>query len=298
MDKPQILGLGLNGLVGSRIMQLLSESYEFINLSRSTGVDITKKDSLSVIKDYADAKFVLQFAAKTDVDDCEKDKELGEEGEAWKINVNGTRNVAQACRDLGKKIIYISTDFVFDGQKVKGDSYSETDTPNPINWYSKTKYEGEKAVSESGAPYVIIRLAYPYRAGFELKKDFVRAIIDSLKNGNEIKGITDHIFCPTLIDDIAPVFDTLIKNDAVGIYHAVGKDGITPYEAALKIAEVFDLDQSLVAATTREEFFKDRAPRPFNLKLRNVKIEQLGVKMKGFEEGLLEIKKQMTIEDR
>ena len=293
MDKPQIIGLGLNGLVGSRITELLKDKYDFVGLSRSTGVDITDAESLIKLKEFPDAKFVLQFSAKADVDACEKDKVLGEEGEAWKINVEGTKNVSEICRELGKKIIYISTDFVFDGEKEKGDSYSEIDTPNPINWYSKTKYEGEKRVEESGAPYIILRLAFPYRAEFEPKKDFVRAIIDTLKNGNQIKGVTDQIFCPTLIDDISLVIDSLIKNDAKGIYHAVGSEALTPYDAALKIAETFEFDSSLITEITREEFFKDRAPRPFNLQLRNAKIDQLGVKMKGFSEGLIEIKSQL-----
>ncbi len=291
--KQKIIGLGLNGLVGSRITELLGDQYDFISLSRSTGIDITNPESLTILKNYTDAKFVLQLSAKADVDACEKDKEQGEEGEAWKINVEGTKNVAVICRELGKKIIYISTDFVFDGKKEKGDSYSEEDIPNPINWYSKTKYEGEKRVEESGAPYIVLRLAFPYRACFEPKKDFVRAIIDALKNGNQIKGVTDQIFCPTLIDDIAYALDSLVKNDATGIYHAVGSESLTPYEASMKIAENFGFDKGLITQITRDEFFKDRAPRPFNLQLRNAKIEQLGVKMKGFSEGLIEIKSQL-----
>ncbi len=289
--KPKIIGLGLNGLVGSRIIELLSD-YEFINLSRSTGVDITNPESLTSLKNYPDARFVIQFSAKADVDACEKDRELGEKGEAWKINVDGTQNVAEICRELGKKIIYISTDFVFDGEKEKGEFYTETDTPNPINWYSRTKFEGEKRVEESGAPYIILRLAFPYRAKFEPKKDFLRAIIEKMRNGEEIKGVTDQIFCPTLIDDIAYAIEALIKNDVTGIYHAVGSQALTPYEAAIKIAEEFGLDSGLVSQVTREEFFKDRAPRPFNLHLRNARIGKLGVKMKGFDEGLVEIKSQ------
>src|SRR4051812_2866723 len=112
MDKPQIIGLGLNGLVGSRITELLNNELEFVSLSRSTGVDVTKKETLGQIGEHKDADFVLHMAAKTDVDGCEKDKELGNQGEAWRINVLGTQNVAQMCNDFGKKIIYISTDFV------------------------------------------------------------------------------------------------------------------------------------------------------------------------------------------
>lgn len=292
MNKKQIIGIGITGLVGSRITELLSDKYEFINLSYETGIDISKKETLDVIKDYKDANYVLHLAAKADVDGCEADKELGEEGPAWKINVIGTQNVSDYCRDLGKKIIYISTDFAFDGTLPAGEKYSEEDIPNPVNWYAKTKYEGEKVIEKSGADYAIARIAYPYRAKFELRKDFFRAILDNLKVGKEIRGVTDHIFTPTFIDDIAYGLDKLIENDAKGIYHLVGSEALTPYEAAIKIAEVFDLDKSLILKTTREEYFAGKAKRPFNVALKNDKIKQLGVEMKGFAEGLLEVKSQ------
>lgn len=291
--KPKIIGLGLNGLIGSRITQLLSDKYEFISLSTSTGVDITKKETLGIIKSYKDANFVLHFAAKADVDGCEKDKDLGLNGDAWKINVEGTRNVSEICRETGKKIIYVSTDFVFDGEKPQGEYYTEEDQPNPINWYAKTKYEGEKAVEGSGADCIIVRTAYPYRAKHDVKKDFVRAIWDKLNDGLEVKAVTDHIFCPTFIDDLAFALDKLIENDEAGIYHVVGSDALSPYSATLKIADIFGLDKSKVHKTTREEFFKDRAPRPYNLNLKNDKIKQLGVEMKSFDDGLLEIKRQL-----
>ncbi len=293
MDKPQIIGLGLNGLIGSRITQLLSDKYSFISLSRSTGVDITDAKSLTNIKNYPDARFVLHLAAKADVDGCEEDKALGDLGDAWKINVEGTRNVAEICRETEKKIIYISTDFVFDGKKSEGEKYDEADLPNPLNWYGKTKHEGEQMVEKSGADYIIARLAYPYRASLDTRKDFFRTILENLQQGVKVKAVSDHIFCPTFIDDIAKALDNLIKNDATGIYHIVGGEALTPYAASLKIAEVFGLPKDLITRTTREEFFKDRAPRPFNLALENAKITELGVKMRGFEEGLLEIKRQL-----
>ena len=89
MDKPQIIGIGLNGLVGSRITEILSDKFEFVSLSTSTVVDITKPETLTVIKDYSKADFILHMAAKTDVDGCEFEKDLGEKSEAGKINVDG-----------------------------------------------------------------------------------------------------------------------------------------------------------------------------------------------------------------
>ena len=294
MDKPQIIGLGLSGLVGSRITDLLADQYEFVSLSHSERIDITKPESLNVIKQFR-ADYVLHLAAKTDVDGCEIDKSLGQEGDAWKINVLGTKNVANICRETGKKIIYFSTDFVFDGEKPENESYSEEDSPNPLNYYAKTKYEGEKEVMASGAEYVILRIAYPYRAKFEAKKDFVRAIKERLEGGGEIKAVKDHIFCPTFIDDLADVVDLLIAKDASGIYHSAGSQPLSPYDSALKIAEIFNLNKNLISKTTREEFFQNRAKRPFNLNLENGKISELGMEMKSFDEGLREIKKQLEI---
>lgn len=293
MDKPQIIGLGLNGLVGSRITEILSDKYDFISLSRLTGTDITDSVSLTKIRDYPRANFVLHLAAKTDVDGCEKDKEQGMAGEAWKINVTGAKNVAEICKEVGKKMIYISTDFVFDGKKPEGESYTEEDIPDPLNWYGQTKYEGEKMIEQSGCSYAILRIAYPYRARFDVKKDFMRAILGHLQEGLEIKAVTDHIFCPTFIDNVARAIERIVKNDARGIYHAVGSEALTPYNASMKIAEVFCLPKDLISKTNREEYFQERAPRPFNLTLRNDKIQKLGVKMMGFEEGLRIIKSQL-----
>lgn len=286
----KILGTGLTGLVGSRVVELLKDSYEFENVSTSTGVDITNLSQVEHAISQSDAEWVIHFAAKTDVDGCENDKAQEEQGDAWKINVEGTRNVASAASKTGKKIIYISTEFIFDGKK---DFYTEEDTPNPVNWYATTKYEGEKIVQALSSPWIIARPAYPYRAEFE-KKDFVRAIMGRLKNGDKIMGVTDHIFTPTFIDDIATALDTVIKQNASGIYNIVGSSSLTPYEASRKIAEEFGLDISLIEPTTRAEFFSGRAERPYSLRVKNDRITELGVQMKTFDQGLLELKSQMS----
>ncbi len=287
----KILGTGMRGLIGSRIIELLKDKYEFENLDRTSGVDITNREKILEVLMASDAKIVLHLAAKTDVDGCEKDKELAEFGDAWKINVEGTRNVSEACLKSGKKIIYVSTDFVFDGKIEEGEFYSEEDIPNPINWYAKTKYEGEKIIQELN-DWIIIRLAYPYRASFE-KNDFMRVILNRLKQNQPVVAITDHIFCPTFIDDVANAIDKLLETDSRGIFHAVGGQCLTPYEAAGEIARQFNLDNALISKTTREEFFKDRAARPFRLALKNDKIGKLGVSMKTFEQGLKAMKTQL-----
>lgn len=290
----KILGTGLTGLIGSRIVELLSPSYEFESLSRSTGVDITDKESVRTKIISSPIPIVLHLAAKADVDGCEKDKELGEDGEAWKMNVAGTKHVAQACRESGKKMVYVSTDFVFDGEDTPNGGYTEENTPRPVNWYATTKYEGEKVVQEAGIPFLILRLAYPYRQAFAEKNDFVHVILKRLQGGQEITAVTDHIIAPTYVDDLAMCIDVLIHHNTTGIYHTTGDQFISPYDAALFIAKEFGLDASLIKKTTRAEFFRNRAPRPFNLSMNSGKIEKLGIKMRGFEEGLKEIKSQMS----
>jgi dTDP-4-dehydrorhamnose reductase len=289
-QKTKIFGIGISGLVGSRIAEVLRDQYSFDNLSLDTGVDITKPESLDIIRNDKDHPIVLHLAAKADVDGCEQDKALGEKGQAYLFNVFGTQNVVEACKESGKKIIYISTDFVFDGEKLADDAYTEEDAPHPGNWYAQTKYLGEEVVKNAGIPFLITRIAYPYRSDdFAAKKDFVHAILGRLKEGLPVVGVTDHIMTPTYLDDIAYALDALVQHDAEGIYHLVGSGSVTPYDAAMLIAQKFDLDKSLISKTTRAEFFRGRADRPFNLRLNNDKITELGVKMRSFEEGLEEI---------
>ena len=301
----RILGTGLTGLVGSRFSELLGSVYDFDHINLENGINVLDKNAVFETISSSEASLVLHMAAKTNVDGCELDKKRDkeilefnntdkekawiEEQTAWAVNVYGTQNIVDACSKLGKKIIYISTDFVFDGTKKV---YYEEDKPNPLSWYAKTKYEAEKLIQDSGIEYAIARIAYPYRAVFE-RNDFVRGIISRLEKGEKINMITDHIMVPTFIDDLINALDVLIRTGQKGIFHVVGSQKITPYEAALKIAEVFDLDNSLISKTTRREYFAGKAPRPFCLYLKNDKIGKVGIEMSTFDKGLREIKAQI-----
>jgi dTDP-4-dehydrorhamnose reductase len=289
--KIPILSTGMSGLVGTRIAQMLADRYEFTDLSLATNVDITDADSVLKNVTNSQAKLILHLAAKTDVDGCEDDKILGEEGGAWMINVEGTRNVVTAAKKTGKKVIYISTDFVFDGTS---DFYNEDDEPNPVNWYGCTKHEGEKIVLREGMNSTVLRIAYPYRAQFSGKLDFVRKIIKMLKHHQKVVGLTDHIFTPTFIDDIAKTISIFLEKDLSGIYHVVGSQSLTTYEASKLIAVTFGFAEN-IEKSTREMYFHDRAFRPFKLALKNDKIRKLGIGMKRFDEGLKEVRKQLAV---
>jgi len=287
----KIAATGLSGLVGSRVEELLKDKYEFVSIGLSAGIDITNKDSIFQGVASSDADVVLNLAAKADVDGSEEDKALGDAGPAWKLNVIGAENVALACAHFGKRLIHISTDFVFDGEK---NGYTEEDVPNPLNWYGKTKFEGERVIQKINGNFIIARIAYPYRTSYK-KKDFFRTILSKLEAGTHISAVTDHVMTPTFIDDFAGVLSILLERGEKGIYHVVGDSPISPYEATLLICDKFGFDKKLVSKTTRAQYFADRAVRPFGLFLKNDKIEELGAKMRTFAEGLDEIMRQRGI---
>ena len=278
-----IIGTGLSGLVGSRVVELLFPRHSFTDLSLDTGIDITNKSTVEEHIKKSDAPWVFHFAAKTDVDGAESEAALGEKSPTWIVNVTATERIVSVCKTMGKRLLYISTDYVFDGTK---DTYSEEDLPNPQGWYAKTKHEAEKRVGEDG---IIVRIANPYRKIAD-KPDFVKKIIGRLSGEESIQAPTDQLFVPTFIDDIAFAIEKLIERNASGIYHVVGTQALSPYEAAKKIAAAYDLDASLVEKTSFEEYFRGRAPRPKRAVLKSDKIGKFGVQMHSFDEGLEKIK--------
>lgn len=281
-----ILGTGLSGLVGSRVTQLLSPDFTFENLSLETGVDITNKISIDTYFSKSAAPWVFHMAAYTDVQGAEKERERKEESTAWKVNVVATQHIADTCKRLGKKLLYIDTDYAFDGKKK---SYTEEDTPNPLGWYAITKSEGAKRVLTSGG--LVIRISNPYRAHPAGKKDFVHKMMERLQCGQTVIAPTDQLFTPTFIDDIASALRVLVRLGGSGIYHVVGNP-LSPFEAANIIAETFGCDATLVEKSTFAKMFADRAPVPQYAALKNDKIRSLGVFMHSFAQGIAEVKKQ------
>lgn len=278
-----IVGTGLSGLVGSRVVELLTPKYSFVNLSLETGVDITNKDKIIDRIKKENALWVLHLAAYTNVQQAEKERDA-----AWNVNVIATQNIIDACKDSGKKLLYVDTDYAFDGKKKE---YVEDDIPNPLGWYAKTKTEGAKRVLayEKG---LVIRISNPFRANPVGKTDFVHKMLEKLRSGEVLIAPTDQLFVPTFVEDIAVAIDKLISINATGIYHVVGSQALSPFDAAKIIAKTYGFDGTLVKPTTFAEYFKNRAPNPQYAVLSNTKITALGITMRGFEEGVEEVKRQ------
>jgi dTDP-4-dehydrorhamnose reductase len=270
---------GADGLVGSRIVELLNKDFEFIPLPQSS-MDITNKAQVDSTLKNLDFDIFFHLAAYTNVPEAESNKEL-----CFKINRDGTKNVFDAVSQKQKKFIYISTDFVFDGINPP---YFEDSIPNPTSVYAASKYEGEKIVKDSG---MIVRIAYPYRASFELKKDFFRTFKSYLENRKTLSMITDSLMTPTFIDDIAYGLKYLFNNYSPKIFHLVGSKSISPYDAALTVAEAFNLDRTLIGKTTYEEYIKGKARLPQFATIKSQKNNFF--KMRSFKDGLEEIKEQL-----
>ena len=284
-----IFGTGLSGLVGSRIVELLTPSFQFENASLDTGVDITDRSAISRAIKGTSASWVFHFAAYTNVQKSEEFRDAGERGLPWQVNVSATETIAALCRETKKHLLYLSTDYVFDGKK---HSYSEEDRPHPLGWYAVTKYEGEKRVAALGPLGLVVRIANPYRANPVGKTDFVHKIKDLLGSGKPVPAPTDQLFMPTFIDDIAVALKHLILAEATGIYHVTGEDALSPYEGAWEIARTWGLSTDNIQKTTFVEFMKGRAPAPAHAVLLHDKIKKLGVSMRTFREGLREVKRQ------
>lgn len=285
MKTPYIV-TGLSGLIGSKLANQYKDHFSFENIDLSTGIDITDKDAVSDAIAKSSAPGILHLAAFTDVTIAHE--QYGDtEGLCYQINVIGTQNVAQAAKDSGKHVVYVSTDFVFDGKK--DGPYTEEDVPDPIEWYGQTKFLGEQAITENLDNYTIIRLASPY-TGHPVRPDFVALIIEGIRSGNLYPQFTDKYITPTYIEDLISIFAHAIKHQPQGVYHAVGSSWHTNYEAASMINETCKLGGTIKAGSL--EAYLKTAKRPYqqSLKLSNAKlVKEFGIKPKTFQEGLNEI---------
>lgn len=268
---------GSTGLVGSRIVELLEDDFQFIPLTQSH-VDITNLSHLFNVLDRLEYDYFLHLAAYTNVDGAEKDKMA-----AFNINRDGTRNLFNAVHRKNKKLIYISTDFVFDGENPP---YFEDCAPRPISTYGASKYEGEKII---GNDAMIVRISYPYRKTFEAKKDFVRTVKSLLQQKKPLTMVNDSLIVPTFIDDIAMSLRFLIRNYSKDIYHIVGSHALSPFDAGRTIAKTYGLDEKLITPISYNEYFRGKALRPRMSDIRSNK--NTFHKMKSLEEGLQFISK-------
>lgn len=292
IDKPskKVLIIGANGFLGSYFLGLRnSKKIKGLKFQFITGdiensnippdltfyhIDIINPlDTLKKIEKIS-PDVILHTAAMTNVDQNEVDKKL-----ATAINTEGPKNVLKACKNTGSKLIFISTDFIFDGISKEG-NYNEEDTPNPLNHYGKTKYYAEQAILNSEIDYIICRTAVLY-GWYEQKLNFFTWIINKLRKNEEIQVVTDQINSPTFVKNLAEILLKMIEKNAKGIYHTAGDCALNRYEMAIKCAEVFDLDKELISQI---EHLEQKAIRPKNVGLDISKLKKfLGSELKIYD---------------
>ncbi len=291
-NQPTIIGTGLSGMVGSRLVELFQKKYQFVNLDLTTNVDITDASAVNHALSQHQPTTVIHLAALTDVSKAYEEKD-NKQGMVYKINTEGTRNIALSCQKHGHYLIHISTDFVFDGEKET--PYTETDKPNPIEWYGQTKFWAEQEVEKSNCQHVIARIAYPFRANFPQKLDLVRNIIQKLKNNSLHPMFADQIITPTFIDDICNTLNIFINKKPTGIYHLVGSTSLSPFELTQKISQVFNLKADIKSSSFKDFILKDPRPRQQFLKISNQKLKtDLNITMKSIDSALKVLKDQVA----
>lgn len=263
---------GANGLVGSRVVELLKNDFTFIPLDHHE-IDITDQKQVHKKLNEIDFDLLLHMAAYTNVDNASEEKDI-----ARKLNVDATKYLFDEIHKKNKKMIYISTDFVFDGKKPP---YDEESKPHPVGYYGQSKYDGERVLEKKA---MIVRITYPYGKSPSSKKDFVGKISSLLKVHKPLSMVTDSAMTPTYIDDIALALKYLMNNFSPEIFHIVGSKSYSPFEVGKMIAEHYDLPEWLIQPTTFEQYSRDKSPRPQYAETRSIK--NTFQEMKAFGEGL------------
>jgi dTDP-4-dehydrorhamnose reductase len=289
----RILITGSNGLLGQKLVELLSDTPDICTIATAVGknrlpftkgyefheMDITNREKVDEIVNITKPHVIIHTAAMTNVDQCEMEKEA-----CWKLNVTAVEHLVEACRKYDVFLEHLSTDFVFDGSS---GPYKEDNEPNPVSFYGWSKYAAEKVVAHSGIRWAIARTVLVYGIAHDMSRsNIILWVKKSLEEKKAIKVVTDQFRTPTLAEDLAKGCFLIAAQRAAGIFHISGKDFLTPYEMAIMTADFFGLDKSLIFQTDASSFTQParRPPRTgFDLtKSRNI----LGYEPHTFREGI------------
>ena len=260
----KILVTGVNGQLG----------YDVVEECKKRGVqaigvdveemDITKADIVKKVITESQVDAVVHCAAWTAVDKAEDEIEL-----CKKVNVDGTRNIAQVCKDLDIKMMYFSTDYVFNGEGIR--PWKEYDIRHPLNIYGKTKCEGELIVQELLQNYFIIRIAWVFGTN---GNNFIKTMLRLGKENGAVKVVDDQIGSPTYTYDLAKLVVDMIQTDKYGIYHATNEGFCSWYQFACEIFKQAGLEVEVTPVSSQE--FITKAKRPANSRMEKNELDKNG----------------------
>lgn len=289
-----VLVTGANGLLGQTIIdQLLQKGYQVVGTGRGADridadksinyiykdVDITDGPAIENLILEMKPKIIVHAAAMTQVDQCELHKQ-----ECYNVNVTATRFIIDAAKAVGSRFIFVSTDFIFDGEN---GPYDESAEPDPVNYYGSTKWVAENAVMESGLEWAIARTILVYGSVPATgRMNILGFVKQTLENGKPIKMVTDQVRTPTFVDDLAHGIILMIEKNARGIFHLSGEEQLTPYDIAVKTAKYLGLDEKLISKASSADIQQPAARPPKTGFIISKAKKELGYSPKSFEEGL------------
>lgn len=260
----RILVTGVKGQLGFDVVnELEKRGHTAIGVDVDE-MDITDAEAVEKEMKADDLDAVIHCAAYTAVDAAEDNREI-----CMRVNADGTRNIARVCKELGLKMVYISTDYVFDG---KGERpWEPDDARNPLNVYGESKYQGELAVEECLDKYFIVRIAWVFGVN---GKNFIKTMLKLAENHKEINVVNDQTGSPTYTYDLAVLLVDMVETEKYGRYHATNEGLCTWYEFAKEIFRQAGLDVKVNPVSSEE--FPAKAERPHNSRMDKSKLTDNG----------------------
>jgi len=261
--------IGADGQLGSDLLKVIPK--EFVVPLTIKDIDITSESSCLNTLSKISADSVVNTAAYHRVDDCEEN-----DVEAYKVNSHGAKNLALACRKTNSSLLHISTDYVFDGDKMA--PYTESDIPNPKTAYGISKLAGEEFVRYLWPKHFVVRTSGLYGVAGCLGKgggNFVENMIKKGKQGDDIKVVSDEIITPTYTLHLAKNIYELLKTEHYGLYHITNNGECSWWEYSVKIFELLDMKVEVKKTVASE--FKAKAHRPKYSVLENSNLKKIGL---------------------
>lgn len=277
----KVLITGSNGMLGHDLIDVLDGKHELIKTT-SKSLDITDKDKVKEYIVNENPDIVINSAAYTDVDGCETNEEM-----AYKVNGEGVKNLALACKVVDCPLVHISTDYVFNGENNK--PWMEDDEVGPISIYGKSKLQGEEAIESILDKFFIIRTSWLYGVN---GGNFPKTMLELAKTHDTLTVVTDEIGTPTYTLDLAQAIAELIETEYYGIYHITNSDYCSWFDFAKYIFEVKDIDVNVVPVTAEE--FARPASRPHYSVLNNSNWIDNGFKpLRSYKEAIKDYLKHL-----
>jgi dTDP-4-dehydrorhamnose reductase len=288
----KILIIGASGVLGSRLYNdAIKKKWNVMGTYYSHEckslfyLDVRDRTSIEKVFSLFNPEIVVLAGGITEVDLCELKPKLAKD-----VNVKGVLNIVKKIKEYGSKLVYVSTDYIFDGEN---GPYKEDDKPNPINIYGRTKLEAENIIKSKLKDCLIVRTAQLYgvaERSSAQNRSFIIKIIHNMQNNKKVYAADDLYSTPTYSGLLSEMIIKLIEKDAKGIYHCAGAEFINRYDYVNKIADVFELDKALIQRVKLKDLkLKAKRPKKGGLKIDKLKSE-IDMHVAGIEEGLIELK--------